>query len=137
MPPSFAALLLFFFVALQQLVQNQIAATVSHSFTSVQAGVHQTIQKMLFDGVSNENLIFYCLFILPFHHSNLQKLSNTISSSLSISLQQTIQSSYEAVFKAVVLPSFERSLQEMFQQVNEAFRKGTSECKCMILHTPL
>ena len=45
------------------------------------------------------------------------------------SLQKTLPAMYEEVFKNVVLTSFEKSCQEMFRQVNEAFQKGTIECK--------
>ena len=38
-------------------------------------------------------------------------------------------SSYEDIFKGTVLPSFERACQEMFRQVDEAFKRGTSECE--------
>ena len=33
-------------------------------------------------------------------------------------------------FGAVVLPAFERSSQEMFRQVDDAFRRGITECEC-------
>ena len=32
-----------------------------------------------------------------------------------------------------VLPSFERVCQEMYRQIDEAFKKGTAECKRMLL----
>ena len=48
---------------------------------------------------------------------------------MAVSLQRTVQSSYEDVFKGTVLPSFERACQEMFRQVDEAFKRGTTECE--------
>lgn len=35
----------------------------------------------------------------------------------------------ETLFKTTLLPSFEHSCQQMFHQLDEAFRQGTSECK--------
>lgn len=45
------------------------------------------------------------------------------------SMQQTLPAMCEEIFRTLVLTSFERSCQEMFKQVDEAFRQGTVECK--------
>ena len=46
------------------------------------------------------------------------------------SIRSTVQGTYEEAFRAVVLPAFERSSQEMFRQMDEAFRRGIVECEC-------
>ncbi len=46
-----------------------------------------------------------------------------------VSLQRTLPAVYEDVFTNVVLVSFERTCQEMFKQIDDAFRKGTVDCK--------
>ena len=49
--------------------------------------------------------------------------------SLSHTIQKIVSSSYDQAFRNTVLPSFEKACQEMFRQVDEAFRAGTSDCK--------
>ena len=36
-----------------------------------------------------------------------------------------------------VLPSFERVCQEMYRQIDEAFKRGTAECKRVLLSNVL
>ena len=45
------------------------------------------------------------------------------------SLQRVVVARYEEVFKSVVIPGFEKGCQEMFRQIDEAFRRGTTECE--------
>lgn len=59
----------------------------------------------------------------------LQELPRAVCDALVSPLQKTIPALFENIFKKVVLPSFEKSCQDMFRQVDEAFRKGTAECK--------
>ncbi len=56
-------------------------------------------------------------------------MPEAVGNAVARSLQRTIHSSYEDVFRSTVLPSFERACQEMFRQVDEAFHRGTKECK--------
>lgn len=42
-------------------------------------------------------------------------------------LQTPIQAAYREAFQNIVIPNFDRATQNMFQQVNEAFTKGTKE----------
>lgn len=44
-------------------------------------------------------------------------------------LQTPIQMAYREAFQNIVIPSFERSIQNMLAQVNETFTKGTRECE--------
>ncbi len=48
------------------------------------------------------------------------------------SLQRMVAARYEEVFKSLVLPGFEKGCQEMFRQIDEAFRRGTTECEYRI-----
>jgi enhancer of mRNA-decapping protein 4 len=42
-------------------------------------------------------------------------------------LQPAIQHTYKELFTSLVMPSFEKSCQSMFQQINESFSRGTKE----------
>ena len=59
----------------------------------------------------------------------IQELVDVLTGSLSNTIQKTASNSYELAFKHTVLPAFERACQEMFRQVDEAFRAGTTDCK--------
>ena len=45
------------------------------------------------------------------------------------SIQKPVQAAYRETFQNIVIPSFERATQNMFQQVSDVFQKGTKECK--------
>ena len=62
------------------------------------------------------------------HHT--QGLSEVIGGAVASSLQRVIMTRYEEAFKATVLPGFEKACQEMFRQIDDAFRRGTTECTC-------
>ena len=66
---------------------------------------------------------------LPSPLSPPQGLPEAVGNAVAVSLQRMVQSSYEDVFKGAVLPSFERACQEMFRQIDEAFKRGTTECE--------
>ena len=48
-------------------------------------------------------------------------------------LQGPIQVTYREAFQNTILPSFERACQNMFQQINESFNKGTQQCKALLM----
>lgn len=60
---------------------------------------------------------------------NVQGLPDAVGSAMMTALQRTLPALCEQVFKTSVLPSFERSCQEMFRQLDGSFRRGTIECK--------
>ena len=62
----------------------------------------------------------------------LQGFPEAIGNAVARALQRTIQNTYEEVFRTAVLPSFEKACQEMFRQVDEAFRRGTTECESTV-----
>ena len=53
----------------------------------------------------------------------------SVSSNIGITLHQLVQRNTEALFVNTVLPSFEKAMRDMFQQLNEAFRRGLAECE--------
>ena len=61
----------------------------------------------------------------------LQGLGEAIVSGVTHSLKQVMHEQFSNVFATSTLPSFERACQHMYQQVDEAFRRGTAECECM------
>lgn len=56
-----------------------------------------------------------------------KELVDTLAASLSHIVQRVVSSSYDQAFRSVVLPSFEKACQEMFRQIDEAFRAGTTD----------
>jgi enhancer of mRNA-decapping protein 4 len=52
---------------------------------------------------------------------------DTLSQSVVTSLQTNIVNSYRETFQKVVVPNFEKSCQNMYQQVNSSFAKGTQD----------
>ena len=59
----------------------------------------------------------------------VQGLPEAVGVAVAGSIRNTIQGIYDETFRAVVLPAFERSSQEMFRQVDDAFRRGINECE--------
>ncbi|KAK7869897.1 hypothetical protein R5R35_013695 [Gryllus longicercus] len=55
--------------------------------------------------------------------SVLEVLSNTMV----LALQPAMQACFKDVFSSLVLPSFEKACQSMFQQINDTFSRGTQE----------
>ncbi len=66
-----------------------------------------------------------------------QGLSEAVGGAVGVSLQRLITARYDEVFKGIVLPGFEKACQELFRQIDEAFRRGTSECECVEKHAHL
>ena len=54
---------------------------------------------------------------------------DAIGGAAATALQGPIQVTYREAFQSTILPSFERACQNMFQQINESFHKGTQQCK--------
>lgn len=52
---------------------------------------------------------------------------DSISQSIVSSQQATIVNSYRDTFQKVIVPNFEKSCQNMYQQVNSSFSKGTQD----------
>jgi enhancer of mRNA-decapping protein 4 len=60
-----------------------------------------------------------------------------LGNSAATALQPSVQLVYKDIFTNLVVPSFEKSCQSMFQQINESFSKGTKECKFPYLYALL
>ncbi|EDO30420.1 predicted protein, partial [Nematostella vectensis] len=56
-----------------------------------------------------------------------QAVIDSIGSSAAAALQGPIQGSYREAFQSTILPAFERSCHSMFQQINDAFHRGTQQ----------
>lgn len=56
-----------------------------------------------------------------------KSVMEVLSNSIVTALQPTVHHTYKEVFTTLVMPSFEKSCQSMFHQVNESFSKGTKE----------
>ncbi|XP_005152472.1 enhancer of mRNA-decapping protein 4 [Melopsittacus undulatus] len=56
-----------------------------------------------------------------------KNLTDAVVRTMTDTLQGQIQSSYREAFQNVVLPTFEKSCQSMFQQINDTFKEGTQE----------
>jgi enhancer of mRNA-decapping protein 4 len=52
---------------------------------------------------------------------------DTLSQSIVGSMQSTVVNSYRDTFQKVLVPNFEKSCQNMYQQVNASFAKGTQD----------
>ncbi|RMX51313.1 hypothetical protein pdam_00004685 [Pocillopora damicornis] len=52
---------------------------------------------------------------------------DAIGTAAASALQGPIQVTYREAFQSTILPSFERACQNMFQQINESFHKGTQQ----------
>lgn len=54
-------------------------------------------------------------------------LVDSISQSVGNTIQATVLNLYRDTFQKVIIPSFEKSCQNMYQQINATFKKGTDE----------
>lgn len=86
-------------------VQSELSAMVSQRVTATDSVVREGISRIL----------------------QTQGLSESVGNAVAASLQRTMAARYEEVFKSTVLPGFEKGCQEMFRQIDEAFRRGTTE----------
>ena len=66
-----------------------------------------------------------------------QGVVDAIGGAAASALQGPIQVTYREAFQSTILPSFERACQNMFQQINESFHKGTQQCKLRCCFTTL
>lgn len=58
---------------------------------------------------------------------------DAIGGAAASALQGPIQVTYREAFQSTIMPSFERACQNMFQQINESFHKGTQQCMLFAL----
>ena len=57
-------------------------------------------------------------------------MMDSLGHSVSQAIQSTMVASYRDTFNQTVIPSFEKTVTNMFQQTNDVFKRGTKECMC-------
>ena len=71
------------------------------------------------------------LSTLDLHYfSVFQQTVEAVGVAAGNAIQAPMQAAYREAFQNIVIPSFERTTQNMFQQVTDTFQRGTKECKC-------
>lgn len=53
---------------------------------------------------------------------------DSLSHAVANAIQPTMIASYRDTFNQIVIPSFEKTATNMFQQTNDVFKRGTKEC---------
>ncbi|XP_044516509.1 enhancer of mRNA-decapping protein 4 [Gracilinanus agilis] len=86
-------------------VTNQLSGTVAAKLTAVEGTLKENVTKL----VKSKNL------------------TDTIARATTDTLQGPMQAAYREAFQSIVLPTFEKSCQAMFQQINDSFKLGTQE----------
>ena len=54
---------------------------------------------------------------------------DSLNNAIANTIQKTMITSYYDTFNQIVIPSFEKTATNMFQQTNDVFKRGTKECK--------
>lgn len=54
---------------------------------------------------------------------------DSLSHAVANAIQPTMIASYRDTFNQIVIPSFEKTATNMFQQTNDVFKRGTKECQ--------
>ncbi|XP_048577048.1 enhancer of mRNA-decapping protein 4 isoform X2 [Nematostella vectensis] len=86
-------------------VQDQLNTTIAQKLTAADAVFKDSVGKMM----------------------KSKAVIDSIGSSAAAALQGPIQGSYREAFQSTILPAFERSCHSMFQQINDAFHRGTQQ----------
>ncbi|KAM9065205.1 enhancer of mRNA-decapping protein 4 isoform X1 [Sarcophilus harrisii] len=86
-------------------VTGQLSGTVAAKLTAVEGTLKENVTKL----VKSKNL------------------TDTIARAAADTLQGPMQAAYREAFQSIVLPTFEKSCQAMFQQINDSFKLGTQE----------
>lgn len=59
-------------------------------------------------------------------------MSDALSTSVVNVIKPSLDKSYKDMISTTLLPSWDRICNNMFQQINETFTKGTKECKLIV-----
>ncbi|KAM7432198.1 enhancer of mRNA decapping 4 [Porites harrisoni] len=86
-------------------IQEQLNTTLAQKLTAADTVLKESIAKM----VKSKGVV------------------DAIGGAAATALQGPIQVTYREAFQSTILPSFERACQNMFQQINESFHKGTQQ----------
>ncbi|VDI24652.1 enhancer of mRNA-decapping protein 4 [Mytilus galloprovincialis] len=101
-------------------MRNTVLPAVTRSLEPVKEQLHQELAQKL---TATDSLL----------KDNIGKMIRSKQTTEAIglaagnALQTPIQAAYREAFQNIVIPNFDRATQNMFQQVNEAFTKGTKE----------
>ncbi|CAC5393442.1 EDC4 [Mytilus coruscus] len=101
-------------------MRNTVLPAVTRSLEPVKEQLHQELAQKL---TATDSLL----------KDNIGKMIRSRQTTEAIglaagnALQTPIQAAYREAFQNIVIPNFDRATQNMFQQVNEAFTKGTKE----------
>ncbi|XP_078367719.1 enhancer of mRNA-decapping protein 4-like isoform X2 [Oculina patagonica] len=86
-------------------IQEQLNTTLTQKLTAADTVLKESIAKM----VKSKGVV------------------DAIGGAAAGALQGPIQVTYREAFQSTIMPSFERACQNMFQQINESFHKGTQQ----------
>jgi enhancer of mRNA-decapping protein 4 len=106
--------------AVKSETKNTLLPTLQKSITTMSEGVSRTVNEQLAatkDSVNNHLQ----------HVLRNDILIQGITNSLAATIQHLLPPIMEALYKTTLLPSFERSCQQMFVQLDESFRQGTRD----------
>ncbi|CAF1117553.1 unnamed protein product, partial [Didymodactylos carnosus] len=102
--------------------QQQIAAVkaVFEPYKDLKDNLHKDLAHKL---LATDNVIKSTMTQIFRSKTMIDSLSNAVAGAV----QSTMISTYRDAFNQIVIPSFEKAALNMFQQCNEAFKKGTKE----------
>ncbi|XP_041375558.1 enhancer of mRNA-decapping protein 4-like isoform X2 [Gigantopelta aegis] len=109
---------------LERTVQEEIKRTVGPCITKtmepLREQLHQDLAQKL---TATDSLLKDNIGKMVRSRQTVEAIANAAGNMI----QAPIQAAYRESFQNLVVPSFERATQTMFQQVNEAFQRGTAE----------
>ncbi|XP_069698744.1 enhancer of mRNA-decapping protein 4 isoform X2 [Periplaneta americana] len=109
---------------LEDIVTSEIKNSIIPALVSTMEPLkHQLHIEMTQKLTSTDHLLKENITKLVHSKSVMEVLSNSTVTAL----QPAVQHTYKEVFTNHVMPSFEKSCQSMFMQINESFCKGTKE----------
>lgn len=110
---------------LEKLIKEEIHKSVQNQFvTKLMEPLREQITRDLAEKLKSiEGVLKDSVVKLFKSKSTLDTLSQSIVNSQ----QATIVNSYRETFQKVIVPNFEKSCQNMYQQVNNSFSKGTQD----------
>ncbi|XP_029464685.1 enhancer of mRNA-decapping protein 4 isoform X2 [Rhinatrema bivittatum] len=86
-------------------VTGQLSTTIAAKLTAVEGTLKENVTKLV----------------------KSKSTTDAIGRAAADALQGPIHSAYREAFQTIVLPSFEKGCQSMFQQINSSFKQGTQE----------
>ncbi|CAF1073408.1 unnamed protein product, partial [Didymodactylos carnosus] len=104
---------------IQVYVQGAVKA-VFEPYKDLKDNLHKDLAHKL---LSTDNVIKSTMTQIFRSKTMIDSLSNAVAGTV----QSTMISTYRDAFNQIVIPSFEKAALNMFQQCNEAFKKGTKE----------